>query len=350
MEAEGGPKHTYTGELYFSAHRGTYTSQAMVKQNNRRCELSMRELELWSTLAALKGKAYPAEAVERLWKEVLLHQFHDILPGSSIARVYQEAEKAFHAILDESHELTEKALQSLTEGENGITVGNSLGFAYETVLELPESFAAGAKTKEGKEIPTEKIGDKVYGLAELPAYGMVSLVPAEEQTKAEDEVVLTQVGETYVLENRQVKAVVDGKGEVISFVLKASGREFAAEPLNRFHLYKDVPRLFDAWDIDSNYKEQEITAAEDVKVSVLQAGSLRGVLKVTGRISNSSFVQYIRLDAESTRLEFETVIDWKELHRLLKVAFPVRVFAENGINEMQFGYVERPTRRSRTYE
>ena len=113
---------TYTGELYFSAHRGTYTSQAMVKQNNRRCELSMRELELWSTLAALKGKAYPAEAVERLWKEVLLHQFHDILPGSSIARVYQEAEKAFHAILDESHELTEEALQSLTEGENGITV------------------------------------------------------------------------------------------------------------------------------------------------------------------------------------------------------------------------------------
>ena len=350
MEKEGGPKHTYTGELYFSAHRGTYTSQAMVKQNNRRCELSMRELEFWSTLAALKGKAYPAEAVERLWKEVLLHQFHDILPGSSIARVYQEAEKAFHAILDESHELTEKALQSLTEGENGITVGNSLGFAYETVLELPESFAAGAKTKEGKEIPTEKIGDKVYGLAELPAYGMVSLVPTEEQTKAEDEVVLTQKGDTYVLENRQVKAAVNGKGEVTSFVLKASGREFAAEPMNRFHLYKDVPRLFDAWDIDSNYKEQEITAAEDVEVSVLQAGSLRSVLKVTGRISNSSFIQYIRLDAGSKRLEFETVVDWKELHRLLKVAFPVCVFAENGINEIQFGYVERPTRRSRTYD
>ena len=93
MEAEGGPKHTYTGELYFSAHRGTYTSQAMVKQNNRRCELSMRELELWSTLAALKGKAYPAEAVERLWKEVLLHQFHDILPGSSIARVLSGGRK-----------------------------------------------------------------------------------------------------------------------------------------------------------------------------------------------------------------------------------------------------------------
>ena len=350
MEAEGGPKHTYTGELYFSAHRGTYTSQAMVKNNNRRCELSMRDLELWGTLAAQKGQTYPAEAIERLWKEVLLHQFHDILPGSSIARVYEDAEKAFHAILEESHELTAKAVAGLVEAGNGVTVGNSLGFAYDTLVELPESFAAGAQTREGKAVPTEKIGDKVYGLTEVPAYGMVSLVPAETQTKAADSVSLTQDGDTFILENNQVKAVVDGKGEVVSFVLKTSGREFAAEPMNRFHLYKDVPRLFDAWDIDSNYIDQEITAAEDVKVTVESTGSLRSVLKVTGRISNSSFVQYIRLDADSTRLEFETAIDWKELHRLLKVGFPVNVFAENGINEMQFGYVERPTRRSRAYE
>lgn len=121
MEAEGGPKHTYTGELYFSAHRGTYTSQAMVKNNNRRCELSMRDLELWGTLAAQKGQTYPAEAIERLWKEVLLHQFHDILPGSSIARVYEDAEKAFHAILEESHELTAKAVAGLVEAGNGVT-------------------------------------------------------------------------------------------------------------------------------------------------------------------------------------------------------------------------------------
>lgn len=350
MEAEGGPKHTYTGELYFSAHRGTYTSQAMVKNNNRRCELSMRDLELWGTLAAQKGQTYPAEAIERLWKEVLLHQFHDILPGSSIARVYEDAEKAFHAILEESHELTAKAVAGLVEAGNGVTVGNSLGFAYDTLVELPESFAAGAQTREGKAVPTEKIGDKVYGLTEVPAYGMVSLVPAETQTKAADSVSLTQDGDTFILENNQVKAVVDGKGEVVSFVLKTSGREFAAEPMNRFHLYKDVPRLFDAWDIDSNYIDQEITAAEDVTVTVESTGSLRSILKVTGRISNSPFVQYIRLDADSTRLEFETAIDWKELHRLLKVGFPVNVFAENGINEMQFGYVERPTRRSRAYE
>lgn len=219
----------------------------------------MRDLELWGTLAAQKGQTYPAEAIERLWKEVLLHQFHDILPGSSIARVYEDAEKAFHAILEESHELTAKAVAGLVEAGNGVTVGNSLGFAYDTLVELPESFAAGAQTREGKAVPTEKIGDKVYGLTEVPAYGMVSLVPAETKTKAADSVSLTQDGDTFILENNQVKAVVDGKGEVVSFVLKTSGREFAAEPMNRFHLYKDVPRLFDAWDIDSNYIDQEIT-------------------------------------------------------------------------------------------
>lgn len=123
-----------------------------------------------------------------------------------------------------------------------MTVGNSLGFAYDTLVELPESFAAGAQTREGKAVPTEKVGDKVYGLTEVPAYGMVSLVPAETQTKAADSVSLTQDGDTFILENNQVKAVVDGKGEVVSFVLKTSGREFAAEPMNRFTYIKDVPR------------------------------------------------------------------------------------------------------------
>lgn len=93
MEAQGGPANTYVGELYFSAHRGTYTSQAMVKQNNRRCELALREMETWSTLAMNKGMAYDFSKADALWKELLLHQFHDILPGSSIAKVYVDAEK-----------------------------------------------------------------------------------------------------------------------------------------------------------------------------------------------------------------------------------------------------------------
>ena len=166
----------------------------------------------------------------------------------------------------------------------------------------------------------------------------------------EKAVVVETCDDGFTMGNSQVKAVINEKGEVISFVLKESGREFCSDmPLNRFHLYKDVPRMFDAWDIDSNYIDQEIEAAKNVAVS-MEADGLEGVLKVTGEISNSTFTQYIRLAADSRRIEFETEVDWKEMHRLLKAGFPVNVYAENGINEMQFGFVEHPTHRSRAYD
>ena len=350
MEAQGGPANTYVGELYFSAHRGTYTSQAMVKQNNRRCELALREMEMWSTLAMNKGMAYDFSKADALWKELLLHQFHDILPGSSIAKVYVDAEKAFHEILDGVAELQADALSELTDQKESqaVTVFNSLSFPRKMLVELPAAFANGAKTVDGTAVQAQKIGDTVKASVEVPSCGAVSLIPAEGQV--EEKAVAVEICDGgFTMENSQVKAVVNEKGEVISFVLKESGREFAADAMNRFHLYKDVPRLFDAWDIDSNYIDQEIEAAKNVAVS-MEADGLEGVLKVTGEISNSTFTQYIRLAADSRRIEFETEIDWKEMHRLLKTGFPVNVYAENGINEMQFGFVEHPTHRSRAYD
>ena len=350
MEAQGGPANTYVGELYFSAHRGTYTSQAMVKQNNRRCELALREMEMWSTLAMNKGMAYDFSKADALWKELLLHQFHDILPGSSIAKVYVDAEKAFHEILDGVEELQADALSELTDQKESqaVTVFNSLSFPRKMLVELPAAFANGAKTVDGTAVQVQKIGDTVKASVEVPSCGAVSLIPAEGQVEEKAVAVETCDG-GFTMENSQVKVAVNEKGEVISFVLKESGREFAADAMNRFHLYKDVPRLFDAWDIDSNYIDQEIEAAKNVAVS-MEADGLEGVLKVTGEISNSTFTQYIRLAADSRRIEFETEIDWKEMHRLLKAGFPVNVYAENGINEMQFGFVEHPTHRSRAYD
>ena len=350
MEAQGGPANTYVGELYFSAHRGTYTSQAMVKQNNRRCELALREMEMWSTLAMNKGMAYDFSKADALWKKLLLHQFHDILPGSSIAKVYVDAEKAFHEILDGVEELQADALSELTDQKESqaVTVFNSLSFPRKMLVELPAAFANGAKTVDGTAVQVQKIGDTVKASVEVPSCGAVSLIPAEGQVEEKAVAVETCDG-GFTMENSQVKAVINEKGEVISFVLKESGREFAADAMNRFHLYKDVPRMFDAWDIDSNYIDQEIEAAKNVAVS-MEADGLEGVLKVTGEISNSTFTQYIRLAADSRRIEFETEVDWKEMHRLLKAGFPVNVYAENGINEMQFGFVEHPTHRSRAYD
>lgn len=350
MEEQGGPAHTYVGELYFSAHRGTYTSQAMVKKNNRKSELALREMEMWSCLAETKGWEYPLAEADALWKKLLLHQFHDILPGSSIARVYTEAEQAFEEIFRDTSRITADAADSLLteQGGDAVTVFNSLSFDRKALVTLSPAFADGACTAEGLSVSTQAAENGVKALVELPSCGGVTLVPCTTQTSCEG-ARIEKTEEGFVLENEVVKAVINQNGEVTSFRVKETGREFAAAPMNCFHLYKDVPRLFDAWDIDSNYIDQEVEGARDITVEILSQG-LEAVLRVTGRISESTYTQHIRLAADSRRLVFDTQVDWKELHRLWKVAFPVAVYAENGINEMQFGYVERPAHRSKAYD
>ena len=140
----------------------------MVKQNNRRCELALREMEIWSVLAMNKGMDYNLAKADALWKELLLHQFHDILPGSSIAKVYVEAENAFHEILDGADELQKDALNALTDQkeDQAVTVFNSLSFPRKMLVELPAVFANGAKTVDGTAVQVQKIGDTYYWLGE----------------------------------------------------------------------------------------------------------------------------------------------------------------------------------------
>ena len=367
MEKLGGPKNTYVGELYFSAHRGTYSAQADIKKNNRRSELTLREMEMWACAASLRGWDYPIEQADGLWKTLLLHQFHDILPGSSIARVYAEANAAHEKLQAEAAGITADAAAALMEKKEGVTVFNSLSFDRKALITLPEEYADGAARADGTAVPVQKTSEGVKALVSLPSCGAVSLYPeagelpaaetdaAKAAAKAE-RACIRKTEDGFVMENGLVSARINGRGEVVSFRLKkengtADGlsREYAAGLMNRLRLFKDVPRKFDAWDIDSNYVCQEIQGAYDVELEPVEEG-LEAVLKATGRIGRSSYTQYIRLAADSRRLEFETTVDWKELHRLLKAAFPVNVYAENGINEIQFGYVERPAHRSRPYD
>lgn len=350
MEQEGGPKHTWVGELYFSAHRGTYTTQARIKKDNRRAEEMLHDLELFSVFASWKGMPYPAGKLEEMWKVVLLHQFHDILPGTAIARVYEEAASAFDALFEKGRGLG-RDLFSVLAQEEGYSVWNPLGFARKAVLTLPEEFARGVLVNG---VPTAVTAGKngPEAVVTLPPYGAVSLLAAEVDGAA-PRASVTECEDGYVMENRFLRAVLDRQGRICSFRLKEDGcvREFVAAPMNQLRLYRDIPRRYDAWDIDSNYVQQEISdAVTDVFSEVMQAEGSRAAVMVSGRIGRSSYRQEIILDAEGRRLEFRTTVDWKEQHRLLKAAFPVQVYAENGINEMQFGYVERPTHRSRAYD
>ena len=349
MEAEGGPKHSYVGELYFSAHRGVFTSQAAIKRGNRRAELALREAEMWGSLALPGGMVYPYSRMDAAWKKLLLNQFHDILPGSSIARVYEDARRDHQWIISEAEDVLDGALSALTVGE-GVTVFNSLSFERSALVCLPAAYAQGATTAEGSAVPVQRAGDGVLALVTVPPCGALTLTPARAgaaiSPKAEAR--LTDGGA--VIENAKIRAELNGRGEVVSFVDKACGREFAAGPMNRLLMFKDVPRLYDAWDIDSNYVFQPVDIDEPVKLEVAETGGLRAVLKLYRKLLNSTFEQEIVLKADSRRLDFVTNVEWRELHRLLKVEFPVNIRASEGINEIQFGYMKRPTHRSRLYD
>ena len=351
LDELGGPENTYVGELYFCAHRGTFTTQALVKKNNRLAEFALREMEFWGALAQKNGYRFDAQANQRLWKELLLHQFHDILPGSSIERVNDETHQAVGAVITEASAAARDARQVLTAGAGGgaVTVFNSLSFERTEQVLLPARFENGARTAEGTLLPVQKTAEGCRALVTLPSCGAVSLYPAEKS--AEYHPVRIRCGENgaFCLENEQIRVKINSRGEVTGYVRKDSGREFVGTVLNRFRLYKDVPRDSDAWDIDSHYAETECGGAENITVTKIAEG-LEGVLKVTGTISSSAYTQYIRLNAGSDVLRFETEFDWRELHRLLKVDFDSTVHAENAINEIQFGYIERPTHKSRKHD
>ncbi len=351
LQAKGGPKNTWDGELYFNAHRGTYTTQAAIKKNNRRSELALHHMELWGALAARHGHAYNAAEAERLWKVLLLHQFHDILPGSSIARVYEEANAAHAALQKDAIALHTAARQALlAPQENAVTVFNGLGFAREEIIRLPAEFAGGANTAGGDAVPVCAGRARVT----LPSFGAVTLLPAanaenSENGAARPQVTAAAAGEGAVLCSDRVTMTLNREGHVISYML--DGREMAAgRPMNLLRMYKDVPRIFDAWDIDSNYREQESFTSVADSFEIVEAAGFAAAVRWTGHIGHSKIAQTITLRAGSPVAEFDTTVDWQELHRLLKVEFPVDVRAEHAIHEMQFGYVERPTHRSRGYD
>ena len=347
MERAGGPRHTYVGELYFSAHRGVFTSQAAIKRGNRKAEIALREAEMWGAMAMLRGAAYPLERMDAAWKKLLLNQFHDILPGSSIARVYEDARRDHAWIIGEAEAVKADALRTLAQGE-GVTVFNSLSFERTGLVPLPEGYENGAVTAEGAEVPVQRTAEGCLGLVTVPACGAVSLRP--QKTEKQVSTYAREENNQFILENEHVRAVINARGEVISFLDKATGREFAAGPMNRLLMFKDVPRMFDAWDIDSNYVLQPIVLSEPVDVTIKEDCGLQAVVHVERTIQNSFFSQDIVLTAGSRRLDFVTRVDWHELHRLLKVEFPVDVQAAEGINEIQFGYMKRPTHRSRLYD
>ncbi|MFF1596863.1 alpha-mannosidase [Streptomyces mirabilis] len=312
----------WSGELYLELHRATYTSQARTKQGNRRSEHRMREAELWATTAAVNapGYSYPYEKLDRLWKTVLLHQFHDILPGSSIAWVHREAEAEYARVAREVEAITAEAVAALGTGETRVFNTSPVDRA---------------------EVVRTSVGIPMY--AEVPAGGSALLDAAEPPRPV--------TVEGRVLDNGLVRVELAEDGTLASVRDLTADREVLADKGNLLRLHSDLPNYWDAWDIDKHYKNRYTDLLDAESVTVVEDGPLLGALKVERAFGKGSrIVQTITVRAGSRRIDVETEIDWHEAEKILKAAFPVDIRAPHSSAEIQFGHVQRPTHTNTSWE
>lgn len=316
----------WNGELYLEFHRGTYTSQAKNKKYNRTSEFMFENAETISLINEyLTGAVYPKEKMQAAWETILLNQFHDIIPGSSIKEVYEVSHAQYEDIQKTGSSIIGGALERLAEGVNadeGILVYN------------PNSFASSSAVKT----------DDGYIYAEnIPAKGYKVIVP--DNTKST--IALTD----NTVENKFFKLILDENGNFSSIFDKRNNREVLKQGAkgNVFTVYEDYPREYDNWEISSYYTEKHWNITELDSIEPVYEGERAG-LRITRTYNNSKIVQTIFVYNHIDKIDFDTFIDWKESHLVLKTAFPVDVNTNKATYDIQFGSVERPTHKNTSWD
>ncbi|GAA3012351.1 glycoside hydrolase family 38 C-terminal domain-containing protein [Kitasatospora albolonga] len=312
-EAEYPAPPVWVGELYLELHRATLTSQARTKQGNRRSEHLLREAELWAATAAVRtGFPYPQQELDRIWKTVLLHQFHDILPGSSIAWVHREAEATYAAVAAELTGIIEGALAAL---------------AGEGSAELVFNAAP-------------------HGRSGVPAGAGAVVAPGAGCSVTERD------GGGFRLANGLLTVEVDGLGLVVSVLDGATGREAVAPgaAANLLQLHPDFPNMWDAWDVDQFYRNTgtDLTMLDSLEVAADSPGLVS--VRVRRSFGSSTVTQTLTLAAGARRLDLDTEVDWHETEKFLKAAFPLDLHTERYAAETQFGHLYRPTHTNTSWE
>lgn len=330
--AESDELATWVGELYFECHRGTYTTQAATKLGNRRGEDALRAAELWST-AALPGIEYPTAALDEAWRLLLLHQFHDIIPGSSIAWVYRDTARDHAAVLSSATTIGTDALEHLA-GD------------IDTSRHRDPTVVFNATAHDRREWWVRPDGTWVR--LDVPACGYTTIDLAEPSPRIDH----GASAATDRLENDHLRVDFDADGLITSIVDKNAEREIVAagEVANVFQLHPDYPNAFDAWDIDRFAFETVTNLTLLETVTVIDAGPGRAALRFVRRFGDSTIAQEVSLTAGARRIEFATDVDWHESNRLLKVAFPVAVRATEATYEIQFGFVRRGTHANTSWD
>jgi alpha-mannosidase len=327
----------WVGELYFELHRATYTTQALTKKNNRASEFLLHDVEFLGALANLKGAGYPKDEVDWMWKTVLTNQFHDIIPGSSITEVYDDAARDYSAVLEKGKELRDGAISDGfspdAAGENLLVI-NTTSFEREEVAELPEGVPS---------VQTAACG-KPLGIVSAPAYGTAVIKPSDQVAKR---VKMTAGADGFEFENEYIVARLNKGGQLTSLFSKEAGREALApgEVGNQFVMFEDQPTNWEAWDVDIFHLDTRQALPGAHSFEVIEEGPFRVAVAFDHKISETSSInQVVRLSATGKALEFMTKVEWHdEAQKFLKVEFPWDVRSSKATYEVQFGHLQRPT-------
>lgn len=314
----------WCGELYLEFHRGTYTNMAKNKKYNRKSELLYQYAEAASVFdMILTGGAYDSEKLYNNWKTILLNQFHDVIPGSSIKEVYEDTDKMYDKLMSEGEAIVSEKLSSVASqinAEDGIIVFNPTGFMQSGVAEY-----------EGRK----------YFCRDIPAYGWKHIKVSETQKKAS--------AKNNTAENEYYILTLDENANIASLYDKRAQREVLSGAGNRLELYEDRPYQYDGWEL-SPYHKHKCRFIDEVSEAVPFEDNVSAGFIIKRAFSNSVITQKIVLYAESERIDFETEIDWHENNMILKTAFPIDVFASKATYDIQFGNIERPTHRNTSWD
>jgi len=354
---------TWTGEMYLEKHRGTLTTQARTKRNNRKGEFALREAELASSLAHVFGEdfAYGHDDLEDAWKTLLFNQFHDILPGSSVTDVYADADRDYERVFATAERETQRALDALGgDPEDGtvLAVSNSLSWSHSPVVAVDDGVVdyldegpPRVVGPDGTPVPVQVDGRDddsafVFEATDLPPTGVQTFTVCEgEPPRVETDVAAS---ETH-LENAHVRVdfANDGTYQVTD---RDTGREAFAAPANRLVTYRDQPANLDAWDVEGDVADVATRLPAPDSVAVLESGPLRATVRREFAFGDSTVVQDVSVTRGSRRIDHHTVVDWHEDERFLKARFPVDVHARSATFDVQFGHVERPTHENTSWD
>ena len=347
----------WVGELYLEYHRGTYTSMARNKRDNRKCENLYVAAEKMNSLAMLEGGSYPYNKIRDSWETILLNQFHDIIPGSSIKDVYDVTEVEYKELLENGNEILNSGLEYISSNINlkdrSVIVFNSLGFNRSDIasFEIPEGVSNVALLDEaGREIVCQKVEDNkaIFFARNIPANGYKSFKIIESENSNNKIVTLNKDGG----ENKFVKFKFDDKEQITSIIDKKTNREVLkkGEVGNQIQAFEDKPMFFDNWDIDIYYKEKMWLIDNISSIEVVEEGPVRSTLRIERKFLNSTIVQNIHLYNDISRIDFDSYIDWKEFDIVVKTLFPLDINAKEATYEIQYGNITRSTHENTSWD